>query len=209
MALTQPQELIETRGSSLPALGDSIQRRQQLLPSALEALAADPALARASEMLIHTLRRGGKALIAGNGGSAAEAQHFAAELVGRFQRERAPYAAIALSVDTSILTAIGNDYGYEHVFSRQVGALGRSGDVLIAYSTSGESENLLLAAIEADRRGMSIIAVTGQRQSRLGAAADVTIRAPAPDTPLTQEIHMMVTHLLCESVERALADDDR
>jgi len=154
--------------------------------------------------LIETLRSGHKVLVAGNGGSAAEAQHFAAELVGRFKRERSPYAVLSLTTDTSILTAIANDYGYQDVFARQVLALGQPGDMLIVFSTSGESENLLCAAEAAQRCLMTIIAITGDRPNRLECLADVTVRVPTVDTAITQELHMMVTHILCDIVESEL-----
>ena len=135
-------------------------------------------LNEAAERLVETLRAGHKVLVAGNGGSAAEAQHFAAELVGRFKRERAPYAVLSLTTDTSILTAIANDYGYQDVFARQVHALGQPGDLFIAFSTSGESENLLRAAIVRRQRQVIIVAITGDHSSHLQSLADLTIRVP-------------------------------
>jgi D-sedoheptulose 7-phosphate isomerase len=154
--------------------------------------------------LIETLRTGHKILVAGNGGSAAEAQHFAAELVGRFKRERSPYAVLSLTTDTSILTAIANDYGYLDVFARQVRALGQPGDILIVFSTSGESENLLCAAAAARRCLMTIIAITGDRPNRLECLADMTVCMPTVDTTITQELHMVITHILCDIVESEL-----
>jgi D-sedoheptulose 7-phosphate isomerase len=154
---------------------------------------------------VRALRDGHKAFVAGNGGSAAEAQHFAAELVGRFKRERAPYPVLALTTDTSILTAVANDYGYREVFARQLGAFAQPGDVFVAFSTSGESENLLCAAEEARRRGTAVIAVTGERASRLEAVADVCVRIPLRDTAAVQELHMLVTHILCDIAEAELA----
>src|SRR6266487_5954937 len=154
--------------------------------------------------LIETLRSGHKVLVAGNGGSAAEAQHFAAELVGRFKRERSPYAVLSLTTDTSILTAVANDYGYHDVFARQILAYGQPGDLLLAFSTSGESENLVCAATAAQRCRMAMIAITGDRQSRLESLANVTVRVPTVDTAITQELHMMVTHILCDIVESEL-----
>lgn len=154
--------------------------------------------------LIEALRTGHKVLVAGNGGSAAEAQHFAAELVGRFKRERSPYAVLSLTTDTSILTAIANDYGYQNVFARQVLALGQPGDMLIVFSTSGESENLQYAAAAARRCLMTIIAITGDRPNRLECLADMTVRMPAVDTAITQELHMVATHILCDIVESEL-----
>jgi D-sedoheptulose 7-phosphate isomerase len=162
-------------------------------------------LTEVAARLIQTLRSGHKVLVAGNGGSAAEAQHFAAELVGRFKRERDPYAVLSLTTDTSILTAVANDYGYHDVFARQILAFGQPDDMLIAFSTSGESENLVRAA-EAGRRSlMAVVAITGDRPSRLELLADMTVRVPVVDTALAQELHMIVTHILCDIVETELA----
>ena len=141
----------------------------------------------------------------GNGGSAAEAQHLAAELVGRFKRERMPYAVISLATDTAILTAIANDYGYQDVFARQLRALGQPGDLLIAFSTSGESENVLRAAEAGHQCLLKVVAVTGERPSRLEALSDVTVRVPCIDTAVAQELHMVVTHILCDIAETWLS----
>ena len=165
-------------------------------------------LAEITTRLIETLRSGHKVLVAGNGGSAAEAQHFAAELVGRFKRERSPYAVLSLTTDTSILTAISNDYGYQDIFARQVLALGQSGDTLIIFSTSGESENLLRAATAARRRLMTIVAITGDQPNRLECMADMTMHVPSVDTALTQELHMMITHIICDIVESELMSSE-
>lgn len=165
-------------------------------------------LTEAALRLVETLRTGHKVLVAGNGGSAAEAQHFAAELVGRFKREREPYAALSLTSDTAALTAIANDYGYQDVFARQVRALGQPGDLLIAFSTSGESENLLHAAAAGHKCLMQIIAITGERHSRLENLADITVRVPITDTAVAQELHMIVTHLLCDIAESQLATQE-
>jgi D-sedoheptulose 7-phosphate isomerase len=159
--------------------------------------------------LIQTLHSGRKVLVAGNGGSAAEAQHFAAELVGRFKRERAPYPVLALTTDTAILTAVANDYGYEDVFARQVQAFGHTDDLLIVFSTSGESENLVRAAQAGRALGLSVAAVLGELPSRLSRLADLAIRVPAPDTSAIQELHMVVIHLLCDIVEGHLASAER
>lgn len=164
-------------------------------------------LVRVGAELVRTLRAGGKVLIAGNGGSAAQAQHFATELVGRFKRERDAYAVLALTADSSVLTAIANDYGYDQVFSRQVQALGQPGDILVALSTSGESENVIQAARAARRQGVMVIAVTGEAPCRLYQLADTAVRVAAPQTPLIQEIHMVLLHLLCDLVEAQLATD--
>ncbi len=162
-------------------------------------------LAKAAGWLIETLRNGNKVFVAGNGGSAAEAQHFAAELVGRFKRERQPYAVLALTTDTSILTAIANDYGYHEVFARQVMGLSQPGDLLVTFSTSGESENLIQAAVTAQQCLMRVIAITGKRPSRLESHAGVTVRVPSTDTAIAQELHMIVTHILCDLVEAELS----
>jgi len=162
-------------------------------------------LSEVAALLVETLRTGHKVLVAGNGGSAAEAQHFAAELVGRFKRDRAPYAVLSLTTDTSILTAVANDYGYQDVFARQVLAFGQPGDLFIAFSTSGESENMVRAATAAQKCLMTVIAVTGERPNRLGRLADVTVRVPVADTALVQELHMIVTHILCDIAETELA----
>ncbi len=185
---------------------DALVQRRAALGQAIDRLMRRSAdLAEAATRLVTTLQAGHKVLVAGNGGSAAEAQHFAAELVGRFKRERAPYAVLSLATDTAVLTAVANDYGYADVFARQVRALGAPGDLLVAFSTSGESENLVRAAAAARERGVAVLAITGDRPSRLGRQADVTIRAPATDTAIVQEIHMTVTHILCDIAEATLA----
>ena len=155
--------------------------------------------------LVETLRSGHKVLLIGNGGSAAEAQHFAAELVGRFKRNRAPYAVLSLTTDTSILTAVANDYGYQDIFARQVLAFGRPDDLLIAFSTSGESENLLRAASAGRQSLMTVVAITGDSYSSLGHLADITLRVPVLDTAIAQELHMIVTHMLCDIAETQLS----
>ena len=185
---------------------NALRWRRNLLESALAQFATRSApLAKVAAWLIETLRNGNKVFVAGNGGSAAEAQHFAAELVGRFKRERSPYAVLALTTDTSILTAIANDYGYEEVFARQVVGLSQPGDLLVTFSTSGESENLVRAAVAAQQCQVRVIAITGERSSRLGRHAGVTLRVPSTDTAIAQELHMIVTHILCDLVEAELA----
>ena len=158
--------------------------------------------------LIETLRSGHKVLVVGNGGSAAEAQHFAAELVGRFKRNRAPYAVLALTTDTAILTAVANDYGYQEVFARQVAAFGQPGDMLLAFSTSGESENILYAARAGQQRQMTVVAITGELSNSLEMLSDVTLKMPLFDTALVQELHMIITHILCDLVETHLSSPD-
>ena len=162
------------------------------------------AIVRAAELVYESLKSGKKILACGNGGSAAEVQHFVAELVGRFLTEREPLAGIALTVDTSVLTAVGNDYGYEEVFSRQVRALGISGDVLLAISTSGRSPNVLAALNQARERGLVTIALVGAESSPELEACDLVITIPDPSTPRIQEMHLVVLHLICELVDNAL-----
>jgi D-sedoheptulose 7-phosphate isomerase len=162
-------------------------------------------LAEAAACLTSALASGGMVLVAGNGGSAAEAQHFAAELIGRFKRERAPYPALALTADSATVTAIGNDYGFEEIFSRQVRGFGRSGDVLLLFSTSGESRNLLRAAEAARAQQMPVVALAGAPSCSLLCLADHGVCVPRADTALAQEMHMLLTHILCDIVERELA----
>jgi len=163
------------------------------------------AIARAAELMCSAVLAGKKVLLCGNGGSAADAQHIAAELVGRFVIERRPLAAIALTTDTSALTAIANDYGYEHVFSRQVEALGAEGDVLIAITTSGTSKNVLAAATVARARGMKVIGLTGGKGAAFVAACDAGVAVPSTVVARIQECHITIGHLLCEAVDLAFA----
>lgn len=161
----------------------------------------------AAGLLATALRSGGKILSCGNGGSAGDAQHFAAELLNRFEMERPGLAALALSTDTSTLTSIANDYSYEQVFSKQVSALGRTGDVLLAISTSGNSANVVAAAHAAQERGMQVIALTGKDGGRLAGAlrnGDIEIRVPAGRTARIQEVHLVVIHCLCDAIDQAL-----
>jgi D-sedoheptulose 7-phosphate isomerase len=156
----------------------------------------------AAECLVATLRRGGKVLLCGNGGSAADAQHIAAELVVRFRRHRLALPALALTTDTSILTAAGNDYGFEHIFARQVEAWGRPGDVLVAISTSGRSANVLRAVATAHSLGLFVIGLTGGSSAPLHAQADLVLAVPAAETALIQQAHTAILHLLCDLVEQ-------
>lgn len=161
-------------------------------------------IARAVEMCLVSLRAEGKILFAGNGGSAADAQHWAGELVSRFYYDRPGLPAIALTTDTSILTAIGNDYGYDYTFARQVEALGRQGDVLIAISTSGNSPNILRAAQAAKDRGVSVIGFTGRSGGKLAPLSDLCFRIPSDETPRIQEGHEFIGHLLCALIEEGM-----
>jgi D-sedoheptulose 7-phosphate isomerase len=164
-------------------------------------------LLAAADAISRALAAGGRVLACGNGGSAADAQHFAAELVGRFTRERRALAAVALTTDTSILTAVANDYGYDRVFARQVEALGRPGDVLLAVSTSGRSPNVVAAVAAARNRQMATVALTGGDGGPIGAAADVHINVPSPSAARTQEVHRTMLHVICDLVEAGLQDD--
>ncbi|HLI09224.1 MAG TPA: SIS domain-containing protein [Ktedonobacteraceae bacterium] len=192
----------EYRDFIVNALAD----RRAILDAALSQLMARAeVLTEAAARLVETLQTGRKVLIAGNGGSAAEAQHFATELVGRFKRERVPYAVLSLTTDTSILTAVANDYGFQDVFARQVSAFGQPGDLLIVFSTSGESENLIRATIAGRQRLMTTVAVTGDRPNHLAQLADVAVRVPAVEADIVQELHLTVLHILCEIAESKLA----
>jgi D-sedoheptulose 7-phosphate isomerase len=161
-------------------------------------------IARAVELAAESLRAGGKLLMCGNGGSAADAQHFAAELVNRFERERPPLAAIALTTDSSALTSIGNDYGYDQVFEKQLRALGRRGDVLFAFSTSGNSANVIAAMRAARELGLRTVALTGRGGGRMAAElgpGDVHICVPHPRTIRIQEVHLLALHCICDGID--------
>ncbi len=153
---------------------------------------------------IDSLKSGKKILLAGNGGSAADSQHIAGELVSRFAFDRPGLAAIALTTDTSILTAIGNDYGYECLFSRQIQALGNDGDIFIAYSTSGKSPNILKAITEAKDRGIYTIGLTGNRRAEMNDMCDIVLEVPSSDTPKIQEGHLIIGHILCGIIENKI-----
>jgi D-sedoheptulose 7-phosphate isomerase len=161
-------------------------------------------IARAADLLARTLKAGGKVLACGNGGSAADAQHFAAELLNRFEIERAPLAAIALTTDSSTLTSIANDYAYEQVFSKQVRGLGRRGDALLAISTSGNSRNVIEAMQAAHELGVHVVALTGAGGGKMAALIspeDVNICVPHKRTARIQEVHLLVLHCLCDGID--------
>ena len=173
--------------------------------NAIELLAAP--IAEAAEAMTACLLANGKILACGNGGSAGDAQHFVAELVGRFERERQSLAAVALSTDTSILTAVGNDYGYQQVFSKQVQALGQPGDVLLAISTSGNSGNVIAAIEAAHEKDMAVIALTGKGGGRIGTMlgeGDVHLCVPHDRTARIQEVHLLTIHCLCDGIDAIL-----
>jgi D-sedoheptulose 7-phosphate isomerase len=176
--------------------------------AALERATQDAALLAAARKIaaaiIAALRSGNKLLIIGNGGSAADAQHIAAEIIGRYKQDRPAYAAIALTTDTSALTAIANDYGFEQVFARQLEGLGQRGDVLLALSTSGRSPNILAALRTARERGLVTIGFTGAKGQALATLCDHLLVSPSEDTPVVQQIHLTVAHGICDEIEQSL-----
>lgn len=184
-------ELIQQRIDEHLHLVQKVRRDKKLLAQIEDAAA----------LMKIALAAGCKIMFCGNGGSAADAQHWAAEIVGRFQKERPGMPALALTVDTSILTAIANDYGYERVFARQVEALGRAGDVLVAISTSGNSPNVVAAVEEATARGMATIGLTAAGGGKLAALCTVNLAVPDAVTARAQEVHSLIGHILCEIAE--------
>jgi len=191
-----------------PTSKDPIAVHLKLSHDALERAGGDANLLDAArkiaDVIAGALRAGNKLLIAGNGGSAADAQHIAAEIVGRYKKDRPAYAALALTTDTSALTAIGNDYGFEHVFSRQVEGLGKRGDVLLALTTSGRSPNILSYLKAARQHGLVTVGFTGAKGTTLAASCDHLLMAPSEDTAIIQQIHMAFAHGICEVIEQTL-----
>jgi D-sedoheptulose 7-phosphate isomerase len=187
-------------------------RRQERIRSEIAAVARNferlldrtEAIDAAAARMIEALRSGGKIMFCGNGGSAADAQHLAAELMGRYLKDRKPLPALALTVDTSALTAIANDYSYDDVFARQLRGIGRKGDLLVGISTSGNSGNVVRAVEAAKAMGIATIALTGEGGGRLAAMADLAIRVPAQRTNAIQEMHIAIGHILCGIVEDTL-----
>ncbi|MCC6378252.1 MAG: phosphoheptose isomerase [Burkholderiales bacterium] len=170
-----------------------------------------PLVARAAETMTSALLADGRILACGNGGSAADAQHFSAELVGRFERERPGLPAIALTTDTSLLTAVANDYAFDQVFAKQVRALGRRGDVLLGFSTSGNSANVVEAIAAAHEHEMRVVALTGRGGGRIGELLredDVHLCVPHQRTARIQEVHLLVLHCLCDAIDQALLGDE-
>jgi D-sedoheptulose 7-phosphate isomerase len=170
---------------------ETVKKMEKLLPDIISA----------AELCLASLKDGGKIMLCGNGGSAADSQHIAAELSGRFKKERKPLAGIALTTDTSALTAIGNDYGFEQIFSRQVEALAKEEDTLIAISTSGNSKNVINAIESAKKIGCKIITLTGKNGGKMKNLGDVNIVIPSNDTPRIQEMHIMVGHMICAFID--------
>lgn len=181
--------------------GETTAAHQQFAETRLESVAA------AAEAIARAVTSGHKVLAFGNGGSASDAEHLAAELVGRFERERRPLGAVALTADSSVVTAISNDYGYEQLFSRQVDGLGSPGDVAFGISTSGRSRNVETALATAKARGMVTIALTGRDGGRMGAEADIHVNVAETSTPRIQEVHRTIMHAICSAIERRLTSE--
>lgn len=177
---------------------------QRVLSAAAQSQEFLGQLAAVSEALVNCFRAGGKVMLAGNGGSAGDAQHIAGEFLSRLNFDRHPLAAIALTVDTSVLTAIGNDYGYEQVFERQVHGLGKLGDVFIGISTSGRSPNILRALRKARELGLVTVGFCGARKGEMMELCDIALCAPSESTPLIQQIHITSAHIICGEVEKQL-----
>lgn len=187
-------EFVELELSKLATLVADIQADKNLLNQVVQS----------AETIVETLRNGGKVLLAGNGGSAADAQHIAGEFVSRFHYDRPGLASIALTTDTSILTAIGNDYGYERLFARQVQALGREGDVFIGISTSGNSANVIEALKMANELKLKTIGFAGVTGGKMSDLCNITLRMPSKETPKIQEGHIAIGHIICGLVEAAM-----
>jgi len=187
-------------------VADSVAATRRLLDGPVGSDGADPivATADAADRIAASLRAGGKVMFFGNGGSAADGGHLAAELLGRFARERRPLAAACLADHTAAMTAIGNDYAYDDVFARQIAGLGRPGDVAIGLSTSGNSANVVRALETARELGLVTVALTGSSGGKVAAVVDVCIQVPSEDTPRVQELCMLLGHTLCELVEQEL-----
>ncbi len=193
----------------------SLERIQRLFQQSIEVkqLAASSLaqpIAQAAAVMTACLRSGGKILSCGNGGSAADAQHLSSELINRFERERQALPALALTTDTSALTSIANDYSFDEIFAKQISGLGRSGDVLVAYSTSGQSPNVIRAIDAAHEQCMRVIAITGRDGGAVAEhllADDTELRVPAESTARIQEVHLLITHCLCAELDHQLLDN--
>ena len=180
---------------------DSIETKQRV------AAVLTPHIAAAAHAMVKSLKQGGKVLACGNGGSAGDSQHFAAELVGRFERERAELAAIALTTDSSILTAVGNDYSFDEIFSKQVRALGKTGDILFAISTSGNSKNVVAAIDAAHLKGMQVVGMTGRDGGKIATImqpGDILLNVDSQVTTRIQEVHLLTLHCLCDAIDNLI-----
>jgi D-sedoheptulose 7-phosphate isomerase len=180
---------------------DSVETKQRVVA------ALAPRIAAASHLMVNSLKSGGKILSCGNGGSAGDSQHFAAELIGRFEREREELAAIALTTDSSILTAVANDYSFDEIFSKQVRGLGKNGDVLFAISTSGNSRNVVAAIEAAHLKGMHVVGMTGRNGGKIAAmmrAGDVLLNVDSQVTTRIQEVHLLTLHCLCDAIDNLM-----
>ena len=177
---------------------ESIQVKEELLRTKIGQIL------EISELIIDCLKKNGKVILFGNGGSASDSQHIAAELVGRFKKDRPPLAAIALTTNTSVLTSLANDYGYDIVFARQIEALGQKNDVVIGISTSGKAKNVAAGIKQAKKMGLKTIALTGADGGELAKLADISLVVPSPITARIQEAHITVGHIICELIEQAI-----
>ncbi|GAW94071.1 D-sedoheptulose-7-phosphate isomerase [Calderihabitans maritimus] len=189
------------KGNEKPVIDKALEEHREVLSSLAN---LREKIKFAAEMIAQNLRRGGTVFFCGNGGSAADAQHLAGELVGKFLRDRPALAAVALNTNTSVITAVGNDYAFERVFARQIEALGKPGDCLVAISTSGTSPNVVEAVRAARGRGMLVIGMTGAGGGRLAEWCDICLEVPSHSTPRVQEMHLLVGHIICQMVEEAL-----
>lgn len=204
-------ESMSEKGPELPAdrsdlVSASLAEHMKTFESVIESIADD--IRVTGDLLVDTFRRGNKVLVFGNGGSAADAQHLAAEFVGRYETERRSLPAIALTTDTSALTAIGNDYGFDRVFARQVESLAADGDCIVAISTSGNSPNVITAVMEGRRRGAKVIGMTGAGGKKLASLCDASILIPSSRTARIQEAHITICHIWCEMVDAAFASEN-
>jgi D-sedoheptulose 7-phosphate isomerase len=183
---------------------DYLKKSRDVVQAALDDPAFAAAIAAIAEVSVEALGRGGKLLFAGNGGSAGDAQHLAGEFLARFNYDRAPIAALALTTDSSVLTAIGNDYGFEQIFERQIRALGNPGDVFFALSTSGRSRNILNAMLAARERQLTVVGLSGRTGGEMPPNCDICLLAPADSTQLIQQLHMIAGHVICGLIEARL-----
>ncbi len=183
---------------------DHFEKSLAVLQAAAESVAFQDALQASASAMVAALKAGRKIMFAGNGGSAGDAQHIAGEFVSRLNFDRAPLAGLALTTDTSILTAVGNDYGYEDVFSRQIAGLGQNGDVFVAITTSGNSSNILKAIAAAKERGILVVGMTSAKGGRMAGMCDICLHVPSESTPLIQQVYMVAAHAICGIVEETL-----